>query len=182
MKLLVFDTETTGLIHHPLAELSVQPRIIEFAAVLIDSGLEAPVDELSILINPLIPITAEITGITGITDKMVADAPAFPEVAARLSDFFGAADVMVAHNFQFDETMLRNELRRHALLEGFRWPPRGVCTVQLFAEEFGYNPKLTELYAAKMGRPLAQTHRAMDDVRALADIVTKERLWEIFPN
>jgi hypothetical protein len=36
-----------------------------------------------------------------------------------------------------------------------------------------------ELYEAVIGKPLAQTHRALDDVAALVEIIVKEKLWEV---
>ena len=36
---------------------------------------------------------------------------------------------------------------------------------------------MKELYAAVLGRPLAQTHRALDDVNALLEIVRHEKLY-----
>lgn len=183
MKLLVWDTETTGLTLHPSADLTVQPRIIEFACALVDGEVGGIIEDYSTLINPGVPITEEITRITGITDAMVKDAPTFAAAMQFIAPFFTRAreGASLAHNLEFDEAMLRNEMRR-AAITGFDWPQARLCTVQLYTEEWGRNPKLTELYERKMGRPLAQTHRALDDVRALAEIVIKERLWEICRN
>lgn len=183
MKILVWDTETTGLTLHPSADLRAQPRMIEFAGVIVDGSVGGIVKEYTTLINPKIPITAEITSITGITDAMVADAPVFTEAVSEFAFLFTQArdGASLAHNLEFDEAMLRNELKR-ALVTGFDWPRTRICTVQLYTEEWGRNMKLTELYERKMGRPLAQTHRALDDVRALAEIVIKEKLWTIFPS
>jgi DNA polymerase III epsilon subunit-like protein len=183
MNILVWDTETTGLTLHPSADLAAQPRIIEFACMTIDSARGAVVSEHSVLINPLQRITEEITKITGITNEMIADAPNFVQALPLIAAQFTRAreGAMLAHNLEFDETMLRNELRR-ALITGFDWPKHGICTVQLYTEEWGRNPKLTELYERKMGHKLAQTHRALDDVRALTEIVIQERLWELYPD
>ena len=181
MKIVVFDTETTGLTLHPRAALELQPRIIEFAAAIVDGEQGGIVEEYSALINPDVHIDEEINRITGITDEMVRDAPRFEGVVADIADFFRKADAMLAHNFEFDDAMLRNELRR-ARLNDFPFPKTGLCTVQLYAEEWGRNPRLTELYERKIGHPLKQTHRALDDVRALCAIVIKEKLWEICRN
>jgi len=42
-----------------------------------------------------------------------------------------------------------------------------LCTVQEHAEEWGFRPKLTQLYEHYTGEALQQTHRALDDVRGL---------------
>ncbi len=45
--------------------------------------------------------------------------------------------------------------------------------MQEYTPQFGHRPKMTELYENVMGKPLLQTHRALDDVRALYEC-TKE--------
>lgn len=183
MRVIIFDTETTGLTLHPLAEIEAQPRIIEFAAAIVDSEQAAIVDEFDQLINPTVNVTEEITRITGITNQMLVNQPLFPVVLPRIAELFSSAHLMCAHNFAFDDAMLRNEMRRWNLNGSqFPWPKQGVCTVVLYTEEFGYGPKLIELYQTKIGKPYAQTHRALDDVRALAEVFIKEELWMLFPS
>jgi DNA polymerase III epsilon subunit-like protein len=179
MKILVWDTETTGLTLHPQAELELQPQIIEFAAAMVD-GEAGVVEKFTTLINVSVPVTAEITKITGITPEMLVGQPTFPEVFERIAELFAAADAHLTHNLQFDRAMMHNDCTRHSLM--LMLPERELCTIQLYTEEYGRMPKLTELYEAKVGHPLAQTHRAMDDVDALVEIVTKEQLWNLFPN
>lgn len=180
MKILVWDTETTGLTLHQKADLSLQPRIIEFAGAIVCSEAGGIISEHTTLINPLISLSDEIIKITGIEDKMLFDAPTFPDALRGIAAAFAAADAHLAHNLEFDETMLRNELARLPVAVEFPWPAVGICTVQLYAEEWGRNPRLVDLYEQKLGRKLAQTHRALDDVRALAEIVIQEQLWHLF--
>lgn len=175
--IIVFDTETTGLTLHPRAPVTRQPRMIEFGAVLLDARGEV-VEEASVLCNPQEPITEEITKITGLTDADVRDAPTFEQLLPQLTRLFGAAQAVVAHNLPFDRTIIHGELAR-AQVTHFPWPRAEFCTVQLYAEAWGRNPRLVELYAHVMDEPLAQTHRALDDVLALVKIIQKERLWEL---
>lgn len=177
MSALVFDWETTGLLLHAAAPLELQPRAIEFGGVLV-GGDGRVLAEFGSLIDPGEQITAEITKITGITNDDLRAAPRFAGVLPRIKELFAAADLMIAHNLSFDMTILQLELRRHAALEGFPWPSASLCTVEAFAPLWGRRPKLTELYLHVMDRPLAQTHRALDDVRALAEIVVKEGLHQ----
>lgn len=179
MKTLVFDWETTGLTLHPDAPLDKQPRAIEFGGALLDAS-GAELETASILINPgTLPLPPEIVKITGITDADLTDAPAFATVLPQLRRLFEQADLCVAHNLPFDRAILRHELAR-ANVADFPWPRHELCTVGLYRDHWGRNPRLIELYEAVMGRPLAQTHRALDDVRALAEIVVKERVWAMF--
>lgn len=175
---IVFDFETTGLTLHPDAPVEKQPRAIEFGAALVSLRDGAVLEEASILINPQCPITAEITKITGLTDADVRDALPFADVLPQLRRLFSGAAVAVAHNLPFDRAILRAELAR-AGETTFPWPPRELCTVGLYREDWGRNPRLLELYEHVFGRPLAQTHRALDDVRALVEIFREQRLWEI---
>jgi DNA polymerase III epsilon subunit-like protein len=173
-----FDTETTGLPLHPQAKMPLQPRIIEIGCCLVDENCEV-VDELSLLINPEQPLEAIITKITGITDEDLKDAPKFMDAWPQIKAIMERADILVAHNAPFDEYLLALELIRGGIPD-FKWPRHTLCTVQAFMEEWGRRPKLLELYERSIGIPLAQTHRALDDVRAMMEIVKKEQLLELF--
>lgn len=166
---LIFDTETTGLVLHPQAKDSQQPAIIEWGGLLVDcAGNE--LRELNLLVDPGRPLPEKITKITGITAEDLKGQPHFAEVMAQIREMFAAADVLIAHNLPFDRTLMELDLRRAGALEGWPWPRFSVCTVQEHVEEWGRRPKLLELYEHYMGRPLAQTHRAIDDVRALKEV------------
>lgn len=174
MTTLIFDTETTGLIKHPRAKDAIQPRIIEWAGALVDEKGKIT-DELDVLINPDYPLPEKIISITGITDNMLIGQPKIRDVMKMIRPYFASADAMIAHNLPFDKGMMCLELARLEIRK-WPWPEIQICTVQEHAEEFGKFPKLTELYEHYLGKPLAQTHRAMDDVYALICICIKARL------
>lgn len=165
---LIFDTETTGLILHPAAKDELQPHIIEWGGMVVDEkGKELMT--LDILIDPGIPLPPEITRITGIKPEDLVGKKQFSAVAPRIRKLFAAADVLIAHNLPFDHRMMCLDLAR-AGIKSWPWPKHNLCTVQEHAEEWGRRPKLLELYEHYMGRPLEQTHRALDDVRALKEV------------
>lgn len=166
---LIFDTETTGLVLHPRAKDELQPRIIEWGGLLVDERGEE-LEELNLLINPRMPIPEHITKITGITDDDVKNEPPFLAIAPLLFNMFKRADVLIAHNLPFDRRMMELELARVSALNTWPWPRVMLCTVQEHAEEWGHRPKLTELYEHYTGTKLAQSHRAIDDVRALKEV------------
>lgn len=181
-QLLVWDTETTGLTLHPDAAPHKQPKIIEFGAVLLSLKTGEVTYECAKLIHPGEPISAEITGITGITDDMVREQPSFRERLPFLRALFASARAHVAHNLPFDRDMLRWELVRHSsdtLSQEFPWPKKEFCTMNLYTPRWGRPPRLVEVYESVMGAKYPQTHRALDDVKAMVDIIQRDALWEL---
>lgn len=176
MRLLAFDTETTNLPLHPNAKDHLQPRIIEFAAAMVDEhGVQQ--DSIVQLLDPAQKLDPKITKITGITDEDLRGQPAFKDFVPVLHDWFSEADFMVAHNLPFDWTLLTMELARCGQLAD--WPrPTPICTVQEHAERWGRRPRLLELYEEVMGEPLQQTHRALDDVAALVEILVATGVFD----
>lgn len=172
--MIVFDTETTGLTLPSSADLKAQPKIIELAAIVMDSG--RVIDERVWLINPGEKLSPEITKITGLTDADLADKPSFIEVLPELIDVFLGKRRLIAHNLPFDLAVLVAELKRCGREYAFPFPPDQLCTVSAYAHLRGHNLKLTELYAQLLGKEFAQSHRALGDARALAEIVAKEGL------
>lgn len=172
MKISIIDFETTGLTKAPAAPLRVQPRAIEFACCAINERGET-LTECVQLINPQQSLPPEITKITGITDEDLADAPPFKHAWPKMLTALSGTDLMVAHNVTFDADILSYELQRL----GRDWPywPPLVCTVELFEPLWGYRPRLVELYSAVLGKEYEQSHRALDDVRALKEILLHEK-------
>lgn len=185
----VFDTETTGLTLHPDADWRKTPRCIEFGGVILSGRDGSIIHECNWLIDPGEPIPEDASKINGIRDADVAGQPSF---AARLRDiasYFRKAGAVMAHNLPFDKAIITGECLRilrstvgdtqASEANMLFWPHTELCTVGLYREEWGRHVKLQELYPHVLGRPLAQTHRALDDVKALVEIIQHERLWEL---
>lgn len=177
----VVDTETTGLLKPKAAGLSAQPKIIELCVVRIDAAGQV-LSEHEWLINPGEAITDEITKITGIKNEDLVGKPTFAELLPQITEAFQGALTFIAHNAPFDRGMLRNDIERCGaeLLAAFPWPLETICTVQSYRHEYGRRMKLTELYEKKVGKPLAQTHRALDDVKALIEVLVADKFFETF--
>lgn len=172
---LVYDNETTGLLKPQVSDLSEQPKIIEFAVVCIDQSYDR-ISEHSWMIHPGEEITPLITKITGITNDDLRGKPRFIEVLPEIEAAFLGKHRVMAHNLPFDWGMLTNELKRIGREFAFPYPPEQQCTVQLGSDLiYGRRAKMTELYEDTMGKPLAQTHRALDDVNALVEIISARR-------
>ena len=90
---VIFDVETTG----PAAGKG--GAITEFGALKVVRG--EVVEEFSTLVNPGRPIDPFVVRLTGITDRMVADAPPVSEVMPRFERFVEGS-VLVGHNVHFD--------------------------------------------------------------------------------
>lgn len=175
--LVVFDTETTGLPLHPDAPLEKQPKIIELGAALLDEN-GTVVDTFQQLLHPGEDITDEITKITGITNDQLKDQPKFVDVLPQLREFFGRGFAVFAHNLPFDKKLLQFDLKR-ASCEDFPWPEQEYCTIGLHRSIWGRNMKMTDLYEYALKKPLPQTHRALDDVLALVEIIQALELHKL---
>lgn len=179
---LIYDTETSGLPVPSSAPLEKQPKIIDIAFVEIFAA-EVPGTisystgrEFSCIINPGEPLYEDTKRITGITEDDVRGQPSFPEVLPSIIEFVHGAHGLVAHNLPFDIGMLVNELKRCGAEHRFPYPPSQLCTVANYHPVFGRRAKLTEVYKRVFDKELAQKHRALDDAKALAEIVIQEQL------
>ena len=169
--IILLDFEATDLLSPTAMPLESQPHVTEVGALALDPESLDVVAEFSSLVNPGIPIPEQSKKITGITDEMVADAPSFAALYPRMVDFFLGAETLVAHNLTYDRGVLAGELQRLGKLLEFPWPPRHVCTVELTELFEGKNLRQEYLYEKVIGRPADQTHRALDDVKQLYEIV-----------
>jgi DNA polymerase III epsilon subunit-like protein len=176
VKHLIFDTETTSLPKPSILQLDKQPRVIEFAGILWDDVTDDERD-YEWLFNPGIPIPAEASKISHITDDMVKDAPSFAEKAPAIRALLMLADVVVAHNLFFDIHMVSNEFRR-ANTADVKWP-KGICTVEATEHLQGRRLRLSELYHNLFGETFPNAHRALVDVKALRRCYKELRKREI---
>lgn len=163
MKIVIFDTETTGLLKPDNALLEQQPKIIEFYGVAIDRDFNI-VGEVNTFVNPDEPITPEITRITGIKDTDVDAAPTFPNVADDIFNLIDGANLLVAHNLAFDSGMLKNEFARCD--KDIPVAKHNLCTVETTVAEYGRRYSLSALYFKLFGKYFT-AHRAKNDVQAL---------------
>lgn len=99
---IVFDFETTGL------SPNLGDRTIEVGAVLVENGKIT--DKFQALMNPGKRIPAFIESYTGITNKMLTNAPSNSESMTKLARFIGTTP-LIAHNASFDKRFLENELK-----------------------------------------------------------------------
>jgi DNA polymerase-3 subunit epsilon len=160
---LVFvDLETTG-------GSAAYDRITEVGIVRVRNG--ELVEEWSSLVNPERPIPAYIEAFTGISNAMVADAPRFGEIAARVREKLQGA-VFVAHNARFDYSFLRGEFLKAEM----NFSAKVLCTVKLSRRLFPeYARHNLDAVMERNGLTCGARHRALGDARVLHDFWFKLR-------
>ncbi len=156
---VVLDTETTGL--EKPAEIIDIAIVGSYGSILLNS-----------LIKPVRPISSFITGLTGITNEMVADAPFWPYVRLSVLEIIRGKDVIV-YNAQYDRKMMHwtDELYNTDHVE-YKAESRWVCAMEAYAAFWG---EINEYYGSFRWQKLtvAMTQQNLtvpaDAHRALAD-------------
>ncbi len=120
--------------------------------------------------NPHQSIPAFIAVLTGITDSMVATAPAIEQVLPQFLEFAQGC-VLVAHNAPFDVGFLKH----FAAEQGRPWPAFEVLDTarlarRVITRDDAPNCKLGSL-ATLFGAATTPNHRALSDARATVDVM-----------
>ena len=173
---LFFDTETTGLPRNyraPVTDLKNWPRVIQVAWLMADDA-GAEVKSAEDIIKPdgfTIPAdAAKIHGIT--TDIAKERGVELKGVLEEMGADMVSAEVLIAHNVQFDEKVLGAEFLRVGAPNHIAAKPR-KCTMQSSTDfcaipgPYGNKwPKLQELYMKLFQTEFDGSHSALADVRA----------------
>lgn len=163
LSLVVMDSETTGLD-------VTRDRIVSIGAVRLHGRRIFPDINMDVLVHPRMPIPPRSTAVHGISDEMVADAPAIGTRLAALRELIGSGAV-VGHNIGFDLTILSREAER----AGVAWtPPLSLDTGHLMAV---LEPELRELdldvIAERLGVDVEGRHTALGDAIVTAEIFVR---------
>ncbi|MFK4689961.1 TerD family protein [Streptomyces pristinaespiralis] len=152
------DVETSGLVAR-------RDRVLSVAVVTVGPD-GAQTGEFSTLLDP--GCDPGPVHVHGLTAERLRGAPAFEEVAQRISQMLEGR-VLVAHNAQFDYDFLAHEFAR----AGVSLPvARRLCTLALNRR---VDPPTQDLrlgtLAAHYGVPQLRAHDALDDTRVLAGVL-----------
>ncbi len=153
----IVDIETTG--GYAAANGITEISILVFDGNTVTQKFES-------LINPGQPIPPYISAMTGISDKMVASAPAFNAVAEKI--YYLLQDkIFIAHNVNFDYSFVKSHLKE----AGFELNLKKLCTVRLSRKIFPGFPsyglgKLCE----SLGITINDRHRAGGDSAATVKV------------
>ena len=159
VRVLVLDTETTGLDHS-------RDKIIELAILQVDvdrvTGL--PVGAVSVydgLEDPGVPISPEIEAITGISNAMVLG---HRLDEGRIASLLEDADLVIAHNAAFDRPFCEARIPAFANL------PWGCSFADIDWKKEGQGSAKLEYLAMEKGW-FYEAHRAEVDCHALLAVL-----------
>jgi len=118
MRVLVFDTETTGLPQSKIINpdtLYLWPTIVQFSYIIYDTSLNNIVESKDYIIQVPkdITITEEASKIHGITNEISeSKGILITEVLNEFFYYLRGVDLLVGHNINFDINMIKVELLR----------------------------------------------------------------------
>ena len=164
MAYVIFDTETTGL--HP----EHGDRIIEIAALRVMNGVVTN-DVFNSFINPHRLIPTDAKKIHGIANEQLEKAPEAAEVIPKFLQFIGS-DILVAHNASFDMAFLKEEMKRLGL-DSEKIPIHRCTLIQVQKEMPELKSHTLAAMTEHFGISVDRRHRALDDVKALAQVFLK---------
>ncbi|HTR60649.1 MAG TPA: exonuclease domain-containing protein [Candidatus Binataceae bacterium] len=127
------------------------------------------VESFESLVRPRGVIPRFISGLTAISNEMVAEAPPIEAVLPAFRDFLGTS-VLVAHNAGFDHSFLDFEFRRVFGI-GLRNPV--LCTLRMARRLVpSLKRRRLDLLAEHFGLSTAGRHRGLGDARMAAEILS----------
>ncbi len=157
--LAFFDLETTGV-------NVVTDRIVEISIYRVMP--DGSSDSMTRLINPTIPIPAEVSAIHGIKDEDVAHSPTFAQLAPALDEFLRNCDLSGYNSNKFDIPMLIEEFLRCNIQ--FDIKKRRLIDVQNIFHKM--EPRtLKAAYRFYCQKELVGAHEAEADTKATYEIL-----------
>ena len=168
-RLMLFDTETTGLDY-------ARDEIIEFAAVVVEKVNGIPqitreYDEL-ITLSPGMVVPPEIVKLTGITNEDIAAKGISKEqLCADIADMVGGNTLLLAYNAHFDLCFLYYLILRHGDVATLQGKDK-LDLLTVYKDRHSYPHKLCnaiEVY--NLQDRVVNSHRAVDDVIATVAVM-----------
>lgn len=153
----VLDTETTGLYEHD--------EIVQIAVIAPDSTVL-----LDTLLRPTKAISPGATEVHGLTNELLADAPAFPEIAEQLKAIL-TGRLIVSFNAEFDRRMLIQTRERYQVPELGVPADRWECAMLRYS---AYCGEWHDYYRDYRYQSLpGGDHTALGDARATLALIQK---------
>ena len=176
MRILFFDTETTGVPANYKAsytDVNNWPRLVQLGYIVYDNGIEIISEECIIKPEGFV-IPEQASKIHGITQEMAEKGISLSAALYNFNKELESAELLIGHNISFDLSILGCEYFR--LTQANPLVGKSTyCTMlksadllKLPGRSWYKWPKLKELYQFLFNEPLAQTHTALDDIRQTA--------------
>jgi DNA polymerase III subunit epsilon len=158
---ILIDVETTGLD-------TTKDEVIELGMVKFSYSsrgeVTAVIDTFSAFNQPSNSIPSEITALTGITDEMVLGQRIDPDA---VSSFVSDPSIVIAHNANFDRKFAE---RGWPIFTEIGW----ACSAQEIEwRKYGFDGSRLGYLLAGVGY-FYDAHRAVEDCRALLEILARE--------
>lgn len=167
----VFDVETTGL---PVRNAGFRDleafsgsRLLSISWIVVHN--DVPIEQSYFLVRPDdFEISEESTKIHGITKKMANEIGlSMQQVLKMLWDSIAKCRTLVAHNIQFDVSIILSEFHRAGMQDAIDcvYEKAHICTMRKGKEVLAMKkfPKLGELYKGLYGEEITNAHDAQYD-------------------
>jgi len=149
----IIDIETTGN--------GIKGNKITEIAIFKHDGTQI-IDEYTSLVNPQTAIPYYITGLTGIDNDLVRNAPTIAEIASEILEFT-ADTIFIAHSVNFDYNVIKHEFAQL----GLEFIRKKLCTVRLSRKLIpGFRSYSLGKLCGALDIPLQNRHRARGDAHA----------------
>ncbi len=181
---LFFDTETTGLPKNYKASVTDTanwPRLVQLAWHVYDNSNKLTEQQDFIIKPEGFTISKQSSSIHRITtEKAISEGHDLEKVLSLFNERIAEANVLVAHNMNFDEKIIGAEfIRKNIESQLFR--KKRICTMLSSVDYcqiegyYGYKwPKLEELYLKLFKENFEDAHDASVDIAA-----TARCFWEL---
>lgn len=160
---IAVDLEMTGL-------RPARDKILEIGGVHRKDG--KTLGEYQVIVNPGLSLSEELVALTGISQEMADNGEPLSDALAGFLKFRGGLP-LVGHNIRYDFSFLK----QNAVNCGLPLEADTVDTLKLARKFLPEEEKKTlEALRLKYGLKTGQSHRALGDARAAAQLL--ERLWQ----
>ena len=185
MKILVFDTETTGLPEENNVSILYTfrwPYIVQLSFIYYDSEINDIIEYYDNVIKlpENITIPEDSINIHGITNEAMREKGISIRTALKkFNDILKDCDIVVAHNISFDKRMIMVECIRNKISQYFTRGQnkkfefctmknsKNICKIKMVnykGEEYFKSPKLSELYTFIFKEEPRNLHNSFVDV------------------
>ena len=183
MKVLVFDTETNGLIPRKYSSNDKMPYILQLAGILYDTESNTILDTINDYVNISedIEIPEQVTKVNNITKELLNEkGKNIMDVMNTFYNLLEKCDILIGHNVDFDVKMIKLEFQRNGKIMSDKMLQKmyryyctmkcGTAVCQIESEnkygKFFKYPKLEELYFHLFREYPSDLHNAIHDVIA----------------